>query len=409
MKVIVLGAGIIGVATAWYLLEEGHEVTVVDRQPDGRARDQLRQRRPDLGVLLRALGQRRRAVQGGQVDAAGRLAAAVPPAPRSAPVALGAELPGPVQRRRVRAQRGAAGRAGALQPRVAEVGRRAPPASSTTGWSAASCTSSRRPPTTNPASRPPALMRDHGVDRRVLGRDEVLQVEPALKAFGDRIHGGTYTPSDESGDARVFTQKLAERCAARGATFLYEHDVLGFDKAGLEDRGRASSATAPRCAARRCRRPRRRRRRLVHRAAAASAGHPAEHLSGQGLFGHAAPEAPGRRQRREPAGRHPQDRDLAPGRPHPHRRHRRDGRLRHAHRPRHLARALRGAGAPLRGAVPGRRRHQRRRTSGPACAPARRTTCPTSAAARSPTCGSTRATARWAGRTAPARAARWPS
>ncbi|HEY8974153.1 MAG TPA: FAD-dependent oxidoreductase, partial [Burkholderiaceae bacterium] len=34
MKVIVLGAGIIGVATAWHLLEEGHEVTVVDRQPE---------------------------------------------------------------------------------------------------------------------------------------------------------------------------------------------------------------------------------------------------------------------------------------------------------------------------------------------------------------------------------------
>ena len=34
MKVIVLGAGIIGVSTAWHLLNEGHEVTVVDRQPD---------------------------------------------------------------------------------------------------------------------------------------------------------------------------------------------------------------------------------------------------------------------------------------------------------------------------------------------------------------------------------------
>jgi D-amino-acid dehydrogenase len=66
----------------------------------------------------------------------------------------------------------------------------------------------------------------------VLGREEVLQVEPALKAFGDQIHGGTYTPSDESGDARVFTQKLAALCAQRGAKFLYEHDVLGFDKSG---------------------------------------------------------------------------------------------------------------------------------------------------------------------------------
>jgi D-amino-acid dehydrogenase len=81
------------------------------------------------------------------------------------------------------------------------------------------------------------LMRRHGVDRRVLERDEVLQVEPALKAFGDHIHGGTYTPSDESGDARVFTQALAERCVARGAKFLYEHDILGFDKAGSKIAG----------------------------------------------------------------------------------------------------------------------------------------------------------------------------
>ena len=34
MKVIVLGAGIIGVSTAWHLLERGHEVTLVDRRSD---------------------------------------------------------------------------------------------------------------------------------------------------------------------------------------------------------------------------------------------------------------------------------------------------------------------------------------------------------------------------------------
>jgi D-amino-acid dehydrogenase len=33
MKILVLGAGIIGISTAWHLLERGHDVTVVDRQP----------------------------------------------------------------------------------------------------------------------------------------------------------------------------------------------------------------------------------------------------------------------------------------------------------------------------------------------------------------------------------------
>src|SRR4051794_22272839 len=33
MKVIVLGAGVIGVPSAWYLAKAGHEVTVIERQP----------------------------------------------------------------------------------------------------------------------------------------------------------------------------------------------------------------------------------------------------------------------------------------------------------------------------------------------------------------------------------------
>ena len=33
MKVIVLGSGVIGVTSAWYLAEAGHEVVVLDRQP----------------------------------------------------------------------------------------------------------------------------------------------------------------------------------------------------------------------------------------------------------------------------------------------------------------------------------------------------------------------------------------
>src|SRR5690606_5145346 len=82
------------------------------------------------------------------------------------------------------------------------------------------------------AGRAVELMRTHGVQRRLVSRDELLKIEPAFQAYGDRITGGTYTSTDESGDARVFTQALARRCAERGAQFLYGHDVLRLNKIG---------------------------------------------------------------------------------------------------------------------------------------------------------------------------------
>ena len=33
MKVLVLGAGVVGTASAWYLAKAGHEVTVLERRP----------------------------------------------------------------------------------------------------------------------------------------------------------------------------------------------------------------------------------------------------------------------------------------------------------------------------------------------------------------------------------------
>ncbi len=76
------------------------------------------------------------------------------------------------------------------------------------------------------------LMRRFGVQRRIVSKGELLQIEPAFRAYGDRITGGTYTSTDESGDARVFTQQLAQRCAERGVRFLYGHDVLRLNRAG---------------------------------------------------------------------------------------------------------------------------------------------------------------------------------
>ena len=54
MKVAILGSGVVGVTSAWYLAQAGHEVTVIDRQ-DGpehwtqgtRERERQRRRRQD--------------------------------------------------------------------------------------------------------------------------------------------------------------------------------------------------------------------------------------------------------------------------------------------------------------------------------------------------------------------------
>ena len=82
------------------------------------------------------------------------------------------------------------------------------------------------------AAQSAALMARYGVDRKVVSREEMLQIEPSLRHFGSRIVGGTFTASDESGDACAFTQGLAQHCAQRGVQFLYGHSVERVNVAG---------------------------------------------------------------------------------------------------------------------------------------------------------------------------------
>lgn len=60
------------------------------------------------------------------------------------------------------------------------------------------------------AERAVKLMCEFGLDRHVIGVDECLRIEPTLAQGKHLLVGGDYTPSDESGDAHLFTSKLAE-------------------------------------------------------------------------------------------------------------------------------------------------------------------------------------------------------
>lgn len=231
MKVVVLGAGIIGISTAWHLLERGHQVTVVDRQPDAAletsfanaaqisvsycepwanrdaplkalkwmfSQDAPLLFRPQLDVRqwlwgLKFLGQCNDAAFERNVQQL---------------VALGAyshlALKDVVRATGIDYHR--------LECGIAHY-----------------YTDAQSFDTAGDAA---ALMRRYGVERRVVSTAELLAIEPALKAFAPHIVGGTYTASDESGDARVFTQALAQRCAERGAEFLYGHSVQRLECSG---------------------------------------------------------------------------------------------------------------------------------------------------------------------------------
>ena len=64
-------------------------------------------------------------------------------------------------------------------------------------------------------------MTDLGCRRDVLDVAGCLEVEPALRDSRHRLVGGIFSPDDESGDAHLYTKRLAEICAGMGVEFRY--------------------------------------------------------------------------------------------------------------------------------------------------------------------------------------------
>ncbi|MGE4240124.1 D-amino acid dehydrogenase [Ramlibacter sp.] len=233
MKVLVLGAGIIGISTAWHLAERGHDVVVVDRQKDAALETSFANAaqisvsycepwankhapaklakwmfRNDAPLLFRPQLDWQQWRWGLQFltqcnDAAFERNVAQL-------VALGnyshAALKDVVRSTGIEYQRLTRGIAHYYTDEASFAA----------------------------AGEAAGIMQRHGVNRRVVDKEELFRIEPAFRSFAHRIVGGTYTPSDESGDARVFTQELAARCAARGVQFLYGRDIERLETAGGE-------------------------------------------------------------------------------------------------------------------------------------------------------------------------------
>ncbi len=121
MKVVVLGAGVVGTTSAYYLARAGHAVTVIDRQPRPGARDELCQCRRGLARLRLALGRPRHSAQGAQMAGHAPSPAHHPAAARRSDDPLGPRNARQLQCPRLRRQQGAHGAHRRIQPRRAQV------------------------------------------------------------------------------------------------------------------------------------------------------------------------------------------------------------------------------------------------------------------------------------------------
>ena len=82
------------------------------------------------------------------------------------------------------------------------------------------------------AEAPAAQMRELGCDRRVISADDAVRIEPALAHIRPQLAGATYTAEDESGDANRFARELVARCREDGVEFLMSHTVTALREAG---------------------------------------------------------------------------------------------------------------------------------------------------------------------------------
>jgi D-amino-acid dehydrogenase len=236
VKVLVLGAGVVGVASAWYLAEAGHEVTVVDRQAQAAMETSF--------------------ANGGQISASHAEPWAKPSVvPKilrwlgreDAPLAFRPRadwaqwmwglrfllecLPGRFERN-CRALAGlAAYSRDCLRALREKTGLRYDQSSrgilhfATDGHDF------------EVLARSAEAVRALGIDRQVKSAPECLALEPALKDSQDPVTGGVYTPGDESGDACRFTQELARLAARRGVRFRFDSSVKAIDVTGEEVSG----------------------------------------------------------------------------------------------------------------------------------------------------------------------------
>ncbi|MBW7922003.1 MAG: D-amino acid dehydrogenase [Rubellimicrobium sp.] len=220
MKIVILGAGVIGVTQAWYLAEAGHEVTVIDRQAA-----------PAMETSF---------ANAGEISPGYSAPWAAPGVPlkamkwvfqRHAPLVVNftPEWSKLVWMTRMLMNCTASAYAvnKARMVRLAEYSRdclvalRDQTGIEYDGRQQGTLQLFRTDKQVEGAAKDIAVLREGGVPFEVLDRAGCIAAEPGLAGSADLIAGGLRLPHDETGDCHIFTGRLAEMAAARGVTFRW--------------------------------------------------------------------------------------------------------------------------------------------------------------------------------------------
>jgi D-amino-acid dehydrogenase len=75
-------------------------------------------------------------------------------------------------------------------------------------------------------------LRQAEIEHRVLSIDQLVELEPALRPGSSRLVGGIHYPQDEVGNARRFCEQLQQLAADAGVDFRFSELVLGVERQG---------------------------------------------------------------------------------------------------------------------------------------------------------------------------------
>ena len=224
MKVIILGSGVIGVTTAYYLARSGHEVTVIDRQAEP--------------------AQETSFANAGEVSPGYSSPWAGPGVPvkaikwllmRHGPLVIWPKLDpvmwiwGLKMLRNCTAERYAINKSRMIP--IAEYSRdclralRAEIGITYDERSQGTLQLFRKQKQLDSTGGDIAVLKQYGVPYEVLDRDGCIGAEPALSTVKDKFVGGLRLPQDETGDCHMFTQALAKEAAKLGVQFKFNTGI----------------------------------------------------------------------------------------------------------------------------------------------------------------------------------------